>query len=635
MCGGREFDRLLLDNIIVPWLLKNFDLPDNFMMNPQYKPLLRMAIWATEKAKIELSKKEDAVVSIPDMDLGVRDQSGEEIYLEVSINRSSYDDLIMDKLDESIQTAHETMQKAGLSPNDVERIVFVGGPTDYKPLRDKIASELGIAPSTEVNPMTAVAEGASVFAESIDWESRSRGRKSTRGSVCSGGPVNVSFDYIARTPKTKAKIVAKLGCRELSGFEFQIESLDTGWSSGRVILRDGATVELPLSKPGENAFKIYVFDENGPISFDQKRIVIAQIAATVDAIPASHSIGVEVREKVGGRSVLDYLIRAGEQLPKKGKKIFKAEESLRSGRAGSLKFKLWEGEIEDPIEDNRFIGMFEIKGSDFDEGVIAAGDELVCDFEVLDSGNIRLEVAVPAVSSFFQSGRNYYSRDTGIKDYTKASKLLGEQSEQSARRLDEMASKIQDPIIDRARAKLEQACRTEPDESDPEIVKQAMDNIQEVKRLLARARKEHLREIRQLELDKTVELFSNLVRQYARASEVSTFDDLVRTAQRSIDHNSGDFEVYLSELRSKGFMVLWRQDWFVVDRFKWLAEDSYLFPDAQEHQSLVALGTKALEADNLDELRSIVARLDLIRIVSGEEDKMLARTNILQSSRQG
>ena len=66
-----------------------------------------------------------------------------------------------------------------------------------------------------------------------------------------------------------------------------------------------------------------------------------------------------------------YLVREGDQLPKKGKKTFKAEESLRAGVAGSIKFKLWEGSIEDPVSDNRFIGMFEIKGSDFSDGVIA------------------------------------------------------------------------------------------------------------------------------------------------------------------------------------------------------------------------------------------------------------------------
>ena len=101
---------------------------------------------------------------------------------------------------------------------------------------------------------------------------------------------------------SKAKIVAKLGDQHLPGIEFQIDSLDTGWSSGRVTLKDGATVELTLSKPGENAFKIFVFDENrSPIALDQDQIVIARTAASVDAIPASHSIGVEVREKVGGR----------------------------------------------------------------------------------------------------------------------------------------------------------------------------------------------------------------------------------------------------------------------------------------------------------------------------------------------
>lgn len=634
MCGGRDFDLLILRNVIVPWLQENFDLPD-LLTNLKYKPLLRMAVWAGEKAKIELSQRQEAIVSLPDIELGVRDQTGEEVYLDVAISRSQYDDLIAHRLDESVQVAHEIMKKAGLSSNDVERIIFIGGPTPYKPLRDKVASALGISPSTEVNPMTAVAEGASLFAESIDWSTRTRGRKSSRGSISSGGMLKIAFDYTARTPKMKAKIVAKLDGRYTSGVEFQIDSLDTGWSSGRLPLKDGTALALNLSKPGENIFKIFVFDENGsPIVLDKDQIVISRTAASVDAIPVSQSIGVEVREKVGGRLVLDFLIREGEQLPKKGKKIFKAEESLRAGRACSLKFKLWEGEIEDPIEHNRFIGMFEIKGSDFDDGVISAGADLICEYEILDSGNIVLEVAVPSISSSFHSGRNFYSRQPGGIDYTQASKLVMEQSENAIQRLDEIGSKIQDPMVDRAREKLEQTRRIKAGESDPETVKQAMDKIQEAKRLLAQARKEHLKEIRQLDLDKTVEFFNNYVRRHSRSSEESTFDNLVKTAQRSIDHNSGDFETQLSELRGKNFMILWRQDYFVVDRFKWLAEDSYLFPDAEEHQQLVKLGTQALKVDNIDELRHIVYRLDSIRFLSGGEDKMLASSNILQSSRQ-
>lgn len=632
MCGGRDFDRILFDNIVKPWLLDNFDLPEDLTTNPQFKSLLRMAMWATEKAKIELSQKEEAVVSLPETELGVRDQAGEEIYIDITIDRQRYDGLIGPKVEESIVSARETLEKAGLSPHDVERVVFVGGPTHYKPLRDKVAFELGIAPSTDVNPMTAVAEGAAVFAESIDWASQSRGRKSARGAISAGGVLDLSFNYISRTPDSKAKVVAKLGSLALAGVEFQIDSLDTGWSSGRIALKDGAGIELNLTKPGDNTFKVFVFDSNGgPVSLREDKIVIARTAASIDAIPASHSVGVEARDKVGGRLSLDYLVREGDQLPKKGKKTFKAGESLKAGSAGSIKFKLWEGDISDPINDNRFIGMFEIKGTDFDDGVIAAGAELICEYEVLDSGNIVLEVSVPSISGSFQSGRNFYSSQEGKVDYTNQAKNIREQSDHTLQRLDEMASKVDDARLEQAREKLEQAGTIKTDEADPETAKQAMDHVQEAKRLLALTRKEHLKDIRQLELDKAVDFFDKVVRQHARQTEASSFDNLVKTAQRAIDNNSGDFESHLDDLRSRNFMILWRQDWFVIERFKWLAEDNYLFPDAHEHAQLVAAGAEALKANDIEKLRAVVAHLDSIRIGSAGEDDMLAGANIVRS----
>ena len=269
MCGGTDFDRSILDNVVKPWLLSQFNLPDDFTANSKYKALLRMCLWAAEKAKIELSAKEESVISLTESDLGVSDQDGTEIYVDIPFSRSQLDALIAPKVDEAIQSARETLEKAGLSAHDVERIVFVGGPTQYKPLRDKVAFEMGIAPSTDVNPMTAVAEGAAVFAESIDWQSDSRGRKSSRGALSAGGALDIAFNFIARTPDSKAKIVVKVGGNAAAGTEFQIDSLDSGWSSGRLALKDGAAVELNLGKPGENTFKVFVFDSKG----DRKSVV--------------------------------------------------------------------------------------------------------------------------------------------------------------------------------------------------------------------------------------------------------------------------------------------------------------------------------------------------------------------------
>lgn len=633
VCGGREFDRTIVDNIVKPWLRSTFDLPDNFSGDPKYTKLLRMAAWAAEQAKITLSQNEDAVISLPETDIGVQDQAGEEIYLDVPFDRKAFDALISQQVDESIQAVREALEKAGMTANDVERVVFVGGPTNYKPLRDKVAFELGIAPSTEVNPMTAVAEGAAIFAESIDWSSQSRGRKNSRGSLSAGGSLNVTFDYIGRTPSTKTKLVVRLAGTAAVGAQFQIESMDTGWSSGRMDLKDGVGIELTLAKPGENTFKVFVFDSNGgPVSLAQDRIVVIRTAATIDAIPASTSIAVEAQDKVGGRVGLVCLVKEGDQLPKKGKVTFRAGVALKAGSAEALRFKLWEGDIPDPVSDNRPVGLLKISGSDFAEGVIAQGAELVCEYEMSDSGQIRLEVSVPSIGASFGQGHNFYSRQEGQIDFSNASQIIAEQSNRMLERVDEMSSKVDDPRLEQAREKLDKARDCAMSGAGEDSSTEAMDGIQEAKRLLSLTRQAHLKDIRQMELDGTTGFFNDTVRQYARPSEATSFDNLAKSAQRDIDENKLDFESHLDDLRGRNFNILWRQDWFVIDHFKRVADQSFLSTDAHQHVALVGAGREALGANDIDKLRTIVAQMYSIRIeTAAADDDMSIASNIVRA----
>lgn len=625
MCGGTDFDRMLLDNTVKPWLFDKFNLPDDFTINPKYKATIRLALWAVEKAKIELSVKDEAIISVPEY--GDKDESGEEIYLDIELNRATLDELIAEKLQDSIQSARETMEKASLNPNDIERIVFIGGPTHYKPLCDKVAFELGIAASADVNPMTAVAEGAAVFAESIDWDSQSRGRKNSRGTLGTNGQLDLSFNFIARTPSAKAKVAVKLGGKEISGAEFQVNNLDSGWDSGRMPLKNGATVDVTLSKLGDNIFKIFVFDaEGGPLNIGNNKIVITKTAATIDAIPASSSIGIEVSEK--GRSELVYLVREGDPLPKKGVIPFEALESVRASSINLLNFKLWEGEIKDPVTSNRFIGELVIKGSDFDEGVISKGAKLICNYEVKDSGQINLEITVPSIGAAFPGDKNFYSRQEGQIDFLSASKQIAEEIDDVRGKVDSIATKVDDPKLDQALRKLDQASSIRDDETDPETAKQAMDNVQEARNLLADVRQSNKKLMRQMDLDSCLGFFNEVVRQHARATEASAFDNLARTAQRAIDSNGGDFKNHLNQLRQRNFEILWRQDWFVVDRFKLMAQEPWKFIDKGQHVELVALGVEAIKADDIEKLRHIMGQLYSIRISSGGDDNMIASTNI-------
>jgi len=374
-----------------------------------------------------------------------------------------------------------------------------------------------------------------------------------------------------------------------------------------------------------------VFDSlGGPISIEKDKITIVRTAATVDAIPASHSIAIAALEKLGGAQVLEYLIRAGDPLPNKGKKVFKAAESLKAGSTNSLNFHLWEGEIEEPITDNRPIGVFKISGTDFHDGVIPAGGDLECTYEILDSGNIIIGVSVPSIRGMFDSAKNFYSRQEGQLDFTSSAALVIEEGEDTLRRLDAVSSVVDDPRLEQAREKLETVSDLDPEESEIEKNQEARENILKARKILDAVRKDHRKEIRQLELDGVVEFFNQHIREHARPSEATSFDNLVRTAQRSIDRNDKDFEHHLDELKGKNMEILWRQDWFVVERFKWMVNSPYRFAEKNRYEELINAGMQYLRADDIDKLRHVVAMLSMMQIGGESDSDILDVVNVVR-----
>lgn len=630
MCGGRDFDRALMDNVVKPWLHNNFDVPEDVATAPEYRSFMRLAAWAAEKAKIELSSREDAVISLSENEARTQDDSGDDLYLDIPLSRSQFDVLIEERVDTAINAARETLQKAGLSSMDLERIVFVGGPTNYKSLRDKVCFELSLPGSTEVNPMTAVAEGASIFAESIDWTKDDRSRKSTRGSVVVLGKLDLSFNYIARTPDSKARIAVKLNSPLSTKAEYEIVSQDTGWTSGRMALVQGASSTVALPDLGDNTFKVMVYDENGrSMSIPENTIVITRTAVTVDAIPASHSIAVEVVGKLGGSSELDFLVKAGDTLPKKGRKIFKAAESLRAGSDKSLNIKLWEGDIVDPVSDNRAIGVLKIAGSDFDEGIIPTGADLECDYEVTDSGNIILEVAVPCIGSVFQSDRNFYSRQEGQIDFSQAKKQVMQDVENTLERLNTMCRQVNEKPLREARDKLrEYQEKADNNEVQAEELQEINEQILESKRVMAKTSKSHQNEIRQAKLDNEIANYHDNLKRSLPSDERAKIERLIETAQQDIDLNSNDFDAHFAALQKEVVILLLQQDWFIIGLFKQLSSIAFSSDPSFEAMALVHHGESLLAGPQVDlnELRNIT--LTLYKVLHQSSPEQIAMSEV-------
>lgn len=627
MCGGRDIDRMVFNQIVVPWLRSNFSLPEDFLINRKYKTFCRVAQWATERAKIELSANETSTIALSEGEARTTDEDGNEMYLDIDLNRQQVDSIIADLIKETVEATRETMNKAGLSANDIERIVFVGGPTNYKPLRDKIAYELSLPANIDVNPMIAVAEGASIFAESIDWSSNTHSRKAANEVIKTN--LDLSFKYEARTPNSTARIMCVLG-NELNGYTIEFTSSDTGWNSGSAALKNNMMVSLPLSKNGENAFVVKVMDEYGreqPIG--SNIIVITKTLATIGAIPASHSIGVEVIDKLGGVPELMFLVEEGDSLPKKGTITVKAGQTLKAGTNNSINIKLWEGNIQSPITDNRFIGMLKITGTDIDSGVVPTGADIECEYEILDSGTINLEVSIPCIGASF-ANRNFYSRQEGQIDLTDIDSIA-EQGRLVLDRIDSMAEKVDDPQLAEARKKAEHAANLDSQpQSEAEDVQKANNDLLDAKKLINKTRQANLKTIRQMDLDGCVEFFNELVRQYATISEQQAFDNLTRTAQRAIDNNDKTFDNILDSLKTKNTIILIRQDWFIVDWYQRSVSSSSNYTDMAKYRELKQLGDQALADDDIDQLRRVLFELLSIQIHADSGAGMFDIANIIK-----
>src|SRR5436190_20102442 len=107
MLGGTDFDRKIVNNVVRPWLLDNFSLPQDFQKQPQYERILRIAACCAEKAKIELSSRPLSAIAADESQLATRDDKGREIYFDVPLTVEKLVELVIEDVDRSIDECRQ------------------------------------------------------------------------------------------------------------------------------------------------------------------------------------------------------------------------------------------------------------------------------------------------------------------------------------------------------------------------------------------------------------------------------------------------------------------------------------------------------------------------------------------------
>ena len=159
--GGDDFD-----NCIVEWMLVLFREQEGIDLSADRMALQRIRE-AAEKAKVELSSMPSTSINLPFI---AANESGPK-HLEASLGRSQFEQLASDLIKATIEPVARAIKDADLAPDDIDRILLVGGSTRIPAIQAAITAYFGgKAPDRSVNPDEAVALGASIQAGVLGGE---------------------------------------------------------------------------------------------------------------------------------------------------------------------------------------------------------------------------------------------------------------------------------------------------------------------------------------------------------------------------------------------------------------------------------------------------------------------------------
>lgn len=150
--GGDDFDIELIDYLADEFKKQeNIDLRKDPMAHQRLKE-------AAEKAKIELSSSAETEVNLP----YITAVDGVPKHLVLKITRAKFEQLTDDLVKRTLEPCRKALEDAGLSKNDIDEVILVGGSTRIPKIQQAVEEFFGKKPNRGVNPDEVVAVGAAI-----------------------------------------------------------------------------------------------------------------------------------------------------------------------------------------------------------------------------------------------------------------------------------------------------------------------------------------------------------------------------------------------------------------------------------------------------------------------------------------
>jgi len=601
--GGKDLDYSLVQDLMVPALLGQAALGNFTRNNPKWTGAFAKLKIHAEDAKIRLSRAQSALIDVRDL---CKDDRGQKIDFELEIHRADLERLAEPLIAKSINICRQILAERHLGPQDIEKVILVGGPTLMPYLRQRLAdgnSGLGIPLEFRVDPFTVVARGAAIFAGTHPLA------PSRRVPV---GELRVILDYKAIGPDAEVLVSGQIvpeppGDLSRHTIEFLNRESSPPWRSGKIALSDEGRFLTGLqAEPGrQNFFQIELLDATGArrkTSPDRFPYTVGE--GGIAAQTLIHRTGIGLADN----SVHPFFEK-GTPLPARHRDRFQTTVHVpRGSPTTALKVPVIEGE-EGRADRCEEVGTFTIPGTKFSRDV-PAGSEIEVTIEVDESRRFMTRVYIPILDEEFEAPivKNTVVANADVlasKVQEEKQRLAGlrEKADKAgeaaaATRLRQIADERLEHDVDSALT----AARSDEDARDKcasrlrdlQVALDAVEDSLKWPGLVAEA-------------EEKLKLATDLVQKHGSAADKRSLIDQVRDVREAIQARDAE----LLESRSVGLMgfavrIYRETDEFAIGSLVWLQEQKDKMRDRAQADRLLGQGLAAARDGNLDGVRTAV-----------------------------
>ena len=397
--GGKDIDYAIVDGLIIPYLKNEYKI-DQILNDSGKKTILRDAMkFFAEQVKIQLSFNDSYDILTDLGDIPGSDDEGEEIELDFTVTREEFKKVVEPVFQKAIDLSIQLINRNNISSSDLSQVILVGGPTYSPILRDMIKNQISSSVNTSIDPMTAVASGASLFASTRDIPNNFQKRDKSK--------LQLELKYDSTSVEMEEFVTVKVLRDQCEGdipnkLFVEIERTDKGWSSGRTqIENDADLVEVILNPSKSNNFLIKIFDEKGSIlECEPKEFTIIQGSKVGDST-LPNNIGIEIKDVFSGKVGFNTVpgLEKNNSIPCLGKTPpLKTQKQLRPGiKDDYIKIPIYEGEYGSEgtkAIHNTLIKEVIISGEQIPK-LLPSGSEVELTFNIDSSRRIKFEAFFP------------------------------------------------------------------------------------------------------------------------------------------------------------------------------------------------------------------------------------------------